>query len=408
MDSSVQGALVSSGGGILSSTINAITNSINNKRNIEAQKEINATNIKAAKEQIEQQRQYALEDRDYNSTEAQYARYLAIGLSPAAARAAVNGGSSNLGSIDTSLPVQDAAMTTASDWSGIGTGAASAGQIISQAGLQEKQISHDEKMQDLNRKMEEEHFQREMINENYTREERDEASPRVSSFWKDLNIEAQNANFNLQDASREDVVNWLMSENTALLDQYNTLIGNACADAMLDVKFSQLQNSNKQALENQALISSMALQRAETSLRELSEEQIRQELKYYPALMNAEIQLKQQQSLLTSEEYNELVTSNAFQTATLQDRIKMLGLDVDIEELERDIRRFDKGQYHTDKNFQRVGMVVGALSDVVGMGTGVAGSIGMWRMGKGRLGTDAQRSSKYNDLRNKVDRDNAL
>lgn len=401
MSGSLAGAGVSAAGGLLSSTIGAITNSINNKRNIQAQKEINETNIKAAKEQLQMQRDWAVEDRDYNSTESQYARYLAIGLSPAAARNAVNGGSSNLGSIDTSLPQQEAYMTNPSDWSGIGTGAAAAGQIISQAGIQKSQQAHDEKMLKKQQDYEETRFQREMINENYSRAERDAAAPKVSEFWKSLNIEAQNAGFNLADSSREDVVHWLMSENSAMLDRYNTLIGDACADAMLDVKFSNMQNSNRQALENQSIISQTSLNRVQESLSKVNEKMVREQLKYYPELIKAELQLKSIQSTLTSEQVNELIWSNAFQEASWEERLSLLGIDVDTRQFEKEFRKYEldyRKKYDGQKNAQSwTQIVLQGLGTAIGIGTSLytAGAAGKIAGGVKGLGSVMDSKKAY-------------
>lgn len=151
----VLSSLIGAAASLSGAGIDAKTQKEINAANIRAQQEMNATNIMAAKASQERSRKYALEDRDYNSEQSQYKRLLALGMSPAMAMQAVSGAQSNLSSIDTSMPQQQAYMQQYSPvWSSafgnagdlIAHSTAALEQKYLQEQQQQKQFEHDEKM----------------------------------------------------------------------------------------------------------------------------------------------------------------------------------------------------------------------------------------------------------------------
>lgn len=214
-----------------------------NAANIRAQQEMNATNILAAKASQERSRKYALEDRDYNSEQSQYKRLLALGMSPAMAMQAVSGAQSNLSSIDTSMPQQQAYMQQYSPvWaSAFGNAGdmfshstAALEQYFGQKSAQDKQFEHDEKMFKMQVEEQKRQENQRLIKEKYGYKEYSEQNDNTTSIFNEIRRYFRDENISIAGMSRDDIETKLQASNEDLYNKLQSVTSNACANEIFD------------------------------------------------------------------------------------------------------------------------------------------------------------------------------
>ena len=219
--------------------IDAKTQKEINAANIRAQQEMNATNIMAAKASQERSRKYALEDREYNSEHSQYQRLLSLGMSPAMAMQAVSGAQSNLSSIDTSMPQQQAYMQQyspvwASAFGHAGDLLSNSTAALEQKYIQDQQFKHDKEM--FNMQVEEQKRQenQRLIKEKYGYKEYSQQNDIVSSLFNEIRGYFRDNDISIAGMSRDDIETKLQASNKELYDKLQSVTSNACANEIFD------------------------------------------------------------------------------------------------------------------------------------------------------------------------------
>lgn len=239
----VLGAIIGGAASLAGAGIDAKTQKEINAANIRAQQEMNATNIMAAKASQERSRKYALEDREYNSEHSQYQRLLSLGMSPAMAMQAVSGAQSNLSSIDTSMPQQQAYMQQyspvwASAFGNAGDLLAHSTAALEQKYIQEQaqqnQFEHDEKM--FNMQVEEQKRQenQRLIKEKYGYKEYADQNDNITSLFNEIRRYFRDENISMAGMSRDDIETKLQSSNEDLYNKLQSAVSNACANEIFD------------------------------------------------------------------------------------------------------------------------------------------------------------------------------
>lgn len=235
----VLNAIIGGASSLAGAGIDAKTQKEINAANIRAQQEMNATNILAAKASQERSRKYALEDREYNSEHSQYQRLLSLGMSPAMAMQAVSGAQSNLSSIDTSMPQQQAYMQQyspvwASAFGHAGDLLAHSTAALEQKYFQDKQFAHDEKM--FNMQVEEQKRQenQRLIKEKYGYKEYSQQNDIVSSLFNEIRGYFRDNDISIAGMSRDDIETKLQASNKELYDKLQSVTSNACANEIFD------------------------------------------------------------------------------------------------------------------------------------------------------------------------------
>lgn len=266
-----------------------------NKKTRELTRELNAKNRAYSVEDRDIGLDFAREDRQYNNERSQYARLLSLGLSPAAAQAAVSGASSNLAgpaSMGTSRDVgYEQQPYNMSGFANVGTTIAQAGQNRFEEERAEREFMHQKDIQDAQFKHEKSMKAQEIV-DGFPQKERAEQEPKANEVWQKIRTAFRDANVPFEGKSRAQIEDWLKINDNGLLEELNEVVQNPCANAFID-KYAidnNMQISMSEDVRNKKLQNSLL--GIEKNMRNIDWKKAEEDLKYYPEMMRLMRDLK--------------------------------------------------------------------------------------------------------------------